>query len=180
MPATSPRLLGGPGGLTELLVAGTTALFGDLVTGGAALGWLDPLARAEVADLLHEVAARVPAGDAALAVAEDDDGLAGIGWWRRYGRPTYRRNADLERLAVAQRAQGHGLGRALTGLLVNAAKDADVEHLTLDLRGDNAPALGLYRSMGFREHGRLPGFVAVGDLRFDAVLCVLDLTPQVL
>jgi len=44
----------------------------------------------------------------------------------------------------------------------------------LDARGDNARALGLYRSLGFREYGRLPGFVAFGDKRYDKVFYMLD------
>ena len=46
--------------------------------------------------------------------------------------------------------------------------------LTLDARGDNAKALELYRRLGFREYGRLPDFVAVGERRYDKVFYMLD------
>ncbi len=68
-----------------------------------------------------------------------------------------------------------GLGRALTGALVEDARAASIEVLTLDARGDNERALGLYRSLGFSEYGRLPDFVAVGARRYDKVLYLLDL-----
>ncbi|KJY19110.1 GCN5 family acetyltransferase, partial [Streptomyces sp. NRRL S-444] len=36
-------------------------------------------------------------------------------------------------------------------------------------------ALGLYRSLGFTEYGRLRDFVAVGDRRYDKVFSMQDL-----
>ncbi|SMX70971.1 hypothetical protein BI49514_00700 [Brevibacterium iodinum ATCC 49514] len=47
--------------------------------------------------------------------------------------------------------------------------------VTLALRGDNAAAIGLYESLGFTRYGRLPGFVAVGEKRYDTLLYSLDL-----
>ena len=47
--------------------------------------------------------------------------------------------------------------------------------LTLDVRGDNAAALHLYRSLGFAGYGRLKDFVAVGSRRYDTVFYALDL-----
>ncbi|WP_413752165.1 hypothetical protein [Streptomyces sp. R-74717] len=42
----------------------------------------------------------------------------------------------------------------------------------------NSRALRLYESLGFREYGRLPAFVAVGTLRFDKGFCMLGLRPE--
>lgn len=67
------------------------------------------------------------------------------------------------------------MGRALTAALVADAREAGVEVLTLDARGDNTGALRLYRSLGFTEYGRLPAFVAVGERRYDKVFCMVDL-----
>ncbi|NEA43009.1 GNAT family N-acetyltransferase [Streptomyces sp. SID11385] len=117
-------------------------------------------------------------GDAALWAAYDGPRLLGLGWWRRYSRPTHRPHADLEKLAVDPAAAGRGLGRALTEALVSEARAAGIEVLTLDARGDNTRALSLYRSLGFTEYGRLPAFVAVGARRYDKVFCSYDLrTP---
>ncbi|MFE3993083.1 GNAT family N-acetyltransferase [Streptomyces goshikiensis] len=87
----------------------------------------------------------------------------------------HRMLADLEKLAVDFAAQGRGVGRALTAALVEDARAAGIEVLTLDVRGDNANALALYRSLGFSEYGRLPGFVAVGERRYDKVFFMLYL-----
>ena len=68
-----------------------------------------------------------------------------------------------------------GIGRALTAALINDARAAGVEVLTLDARGDNITALSLYESLGFTEYGRLPRFVAFGERRYDKVFLMIDL-----
>jgi ribosomal protein S18 acetylase RimI-like enzyme len=150
-------------------------LLRGLVTGGAALGWVDPPPADDVRALLAEVTADAARGDAALVVAAIGDTLAGLGYWRRYARPTHRVHADIEKVAVEPRRQGQGIGRAVMAELVAAAREAGVEVLTLDFRADNQPAARLYASLGFEQYGRLRGFVAVGDLRYDKVFYALDL-----
>ncbi|MFJ9736990.1 GNAT family N-acetyltransferase [Streptomyces sp. NPDC101166] len=153
-------------------------ILADLVQGGAALGWVEPPSRDEVAELLGHVLSAARAGDAALRAAYLDRRLVGLGYWLRHARPTHRPHADLEKIAVAPAAQGRGVGRALTAALVADARAAGIEVLTLDARGDNAGALHLYRSLGFAEYGRLPDFVAVGERRYDKVFCMLDFRRQ--
>jgi ribosomal protein S18 acetylase RimI-like enzyme len=153
-------------------------ILADLVSGGAALGWVEPPSRDEVAELLGQVIRAVRAGDAALRVAYLDRRLVGLGYWLRYARPTHRPHADLEKVAVAAAAHGRGAGRALTTALIGDAQQAGIEVLTLDARGDNTNALRLYRSLGFTEYGRLPGFVAVGENRYDKVFYMLDFRRQ--
>lgn len=149
-------------------------ILADLVAGGAALGWVAPPSRHEIDALLAKVRAASRAGDGALRLAYAGDRLVGLGYWLRYERPTHRPHADLEKVAIAFEAQGLGAGRLLTAALVDSARDAGIEVLTLDARGDNAKALQLYRTLGFREYGRLPDFVAVGERRHDKVFYMLD------
>ena len=165
----------GPGDVDDRVVREVMALVVDLVTSGAALGWVDPPSTEEVRVLLVSVAEDVESGDAALLLARVDDAVVGFGYWRRYLRPTHRPHADLEKVAVRADHQRRGLGRWLTTALVDQARRHQIEQLTLDLRADNTAAISLYGSLGFREYGRLPGFVAVGRRRYDKVLCVLDL-----
>lgn len=161
------------------LTAEAAGLFGRLVAAGAALAWLTPPPVDEVADLLRTV---VAAGDrdSGLVAGWLDGSLAGLGWWRRHQRPTWRRNASLERVAVAPEAQGRGVGRRLVAELMATAAAAGVETLTLDMRGDNTRAGRLYEALGFREYGRLTGFVAVGERRYDSVFyaCPLSSPPD--
>ncbi|MFD3514787.1 GNAT family N-acetyltransferase [Streptomyces sp. NPDC058657] len=153
-------------------------ILADLVEGGAALGWVEPPSRDEVADLLGRVVMAVQDGDAALRVAYLDRRLVGLGYWCRYARPTHRPHADLEKIAVDAAAHGRGVGRALTAALIADAREAGIEVLTLDARGDNTHALRLYRTLGFTEYGRLPDFVAVGEQRYDKVFYMLDFRRQ--
>ncbi|MFE6037636.1 GNAT family N-acetyltransferase [Streptomyces sp. NPDC056452] len=153
-------------------------ILADLVRGGAALGWVEPPSRDEVAELLDHVVSAAHAGDAALRAAYTDRRLVGLGYWLRYERPTHRPHADLEKIAVDAAAHGRGVGRALTAALIADARKAGIEVLTLDARGDNSQALHLYRSLGFSEYGRLPDFVAVGARRYDKVFCMLDLRRE--
>ncbi|MFE6667490.1 GNAT family N-acetyltransferase [Streptomyces sp. NPDC057697] len=150
-------------------------ILSHLVGGGAALGWVEPPSRDDVAELLDHVFSAVRAGDGALRAAYLGHRLVGVGYWLRYARPTHRPHADLEKLAVDAAAHGRGIGRALTTALIADAREAGIEVLTLDARGDNTNALRLYRSLGFAEYGRLPDFVAVGERRYDKVFCMLDL-----
>jgi ribosomal protein S18 acetylase RimI-like enzyme len=150
-----------------------------LVADGAAIGWVEPPELDEVTGLLDPVlAAAAGSEDAALRAAYLGTQLAGLGYWTRYARPTHWPNADLQKVAVAPQAQGHGVGRALVGALIADARTAGIEVLTLDCRADNANALHLYRELGFTEYGRLENFVAFGDRRYDKVLCSLDLRVQ--
>jgi ribosomal protein S18 acetylase RimI-like enzyme len=181
-------------------VAAAHRILATLVRDGAALGWVDPPSEAEVAALLRSIGAAAPEGNAALCAAyvpaaeptlspggpsatgaapgpgrPSPGELVGLGYWTRYERPTHRQHADVRRVAVAPHAQGRGAGRALTRALIASAQAAGVEMLTLDVRGDNAGALHLYRSLGFTEYGRLKDFVAVGSRRYDTVFYALDL-----
>jgi ribosomal protein S18 acetylase RimI-like enzyme len=165
----------GPQDLSDREIHEVMAMVVDLVAAGAALGWVDPPSTEEVRVLLMSVAEDVEGGDAALFLARADDAVVGFGYWRRYVRQTTRVQADLERVAVRADQQRRGLGKWLTSALLEQARSQAVEQVTLDLRADNTAAISLYASLGFREYGRLPGFVAVGDRRYDRILCVRDL-----
>ncbi|SDS65342.1 Ribosomal protein S18 acetylase RimI [Brevibacterium siliguriense] len=162
-------------GLAEHDVQQVTSLLGRLVDGGAALGWVSAPATAEIGELVERLAAGTVAGEAAAAIARSGDEITGFAFWHRYTRPTFRPHVDIEKVAVAPEAQGRGVGKGLMEALIRAAHRRGTEVITLDLRGDNAAAIGLYESLGFTRYGRLPDFVAVGQERFDTLLYSLDL-----
>jgi ribosomal protein S18 acetylase RimI-like enzyme len=166
--AAEPELVAG-------LVEPAHRILADLVRAGASLGWVEPPSRDEVAGLVEHALVAARTGDGALRVAYLDRRLVGLGYWLRHTRPTNRPHADLVKLAVSAAAHGRGIGRLLVTALIDDARRAGVEVLTLDSRGDNANALHLYRSLGFTEYGRLPDFVAVGERRYDKVFYMLDL-----
>lgn len=156
-------------------VESAAVLLRGLVATGSAIGWVDPPPVLEVEDLLNDIAQCASRGNASLVIARQSGQLAGLGYWRRYGRPTHRLHADIEKVAVTPAWQGDGIGRALMRELVLSATQSGVEILTLDLRADNTRAAALYESLGFRRYGCLERFVAVGAARYDTLFYALDL-----
>jgi ribosomal-protein-alanine N-acetyltransferase len=59
--------------------------------------------------------------------------------------------ADVQTVAVAPSAQGRGIGRALVEALVAEAVRREATSLLLEVRADNAPAIGLYTARGFER-----------------------------
>ena len=134
---------------------------------GGAVGWLEVPPPDEVrawADTLEHA-----------VLAHLGDRLVGSGSWGRHDYAVARQNGELRKVMVHPDARGQGVGRAVTAALVDDARTAGVEVLTLDCRGNNHGALRLYASLGFVTTGRRPDAVAVGEERFDQVLLHLDL-----
>lgn len=164
--------------LDDELIDEVTRILADRVRSGAALGWTAPPSRSEIVALLQQLCAETPV-DACAVTALEGGRVVGFGYWRRYERPTHRKHADLEKVAVASHAAGRGIGRALLTELIDRARAAGVQQLTLDFRGDNTAAESLYRSLGFEEYGRLRDFVSPGDgTTHDKVMHVLRLTSS--
>lgn len=60
-------------------------------------------------------------------------------------------HARIYSIAVAKSARGHGLGRRLLGAAERASEDNDCVSIRLEVRRDNAAAIELYRSRGYRQ-----------------------------
>jgi ribosomal protein S18 acetylase RimI-like enzyme len=73
------------------------------------------------------------------------------------------RVARLYSLIVAPAARGRGIGAALLERAVQAAAARACARLTLEVRGDNAGAIALYRHHGFRPTRLLPGYYDDGE-----------------
>ena len=66
--------------------------------------------------------------------------------------------AHLVVLAVLPRHQRTGIGRRMIAWLLKSAITAGVTSVHVELRADNDAAYSLYRSMGFTETLRVPGY----------------------
>ncbi len=90
-------------------------------------------------------------------VAEDDDGLLG---YAGLSCPVDARGADAEimTVAVAPRAQGRGVGRALLDTLRRTAAERGAGRLVLEVRADNAAARALYAATGFDQIATRAGY----------------------
>ena len=66
-----------------------------------------------------------------------------------------RHRADFG-IAVEKACWGRGVGRALTLACIECAKQAGYLQMELEVVAENASAVRLYESVGFREYGRNP------------------------
>lgn len=76
-----------------------------------------------------------------------------------FGIMTYAdEHAHLVLLAVCAAHQQRGIARRMLGWLIETALFAGVASVHVELRADNRPAFALYRSAGFAETLRIPGY----------------------
>lgn len=71
-------------------------------------------------------------------------------------------DADVQTIAVSPKGQGQGIGRRLLDELIARAREADCSQLILEVRSDNAAAIGLYRHFGFEQISSRPNYYAPG------------------
>lgn len=74
--------------------------------------------------------------------------------------PAGKRNRTLHRSAAAisiyRAFWGLGIGTALLGEILDAARAAGYEQMELEVVSTNAPAVGLYKKLGFEVTGTMP------------------------
>lgn len=111
-----------------------------------------------------------PHGYYLVAEAEDGrlDGYAGLLAPRGSGQ------ADIQTIAVIERARRRGLGRALMRALLGEARSRAATEVFLEVRADNPGARALYESLGFAEIAVRPAYYQPDGV--DAVIMRLELT----
>jgi ribosomal protein S18 acetylase RimI-like enzyme len=131
----------------------------DTVDGGASVGFLAPLDRAEAVAWWEERAGLVGTGRLALWAARDGRRTVGTVSLAFPDKPNSRHRAELVKLMVHREARGRGLGRRLLTTAEEAAARAGVTLLHLDTETDS-PAERLYRSAGWTRAGVIPDYAA--------------------
>jgi|SRR5262245_61555490 len=129
----------------------------DCVEGGASVSFMHPLARERALGFWRRVAQGVVAGERALLVAEDAQGLCGtvqLGLDLPENQP---HRADVAKLLVHRRARRHGLAAALMGAVEATARECGRTLLVLDaVTGGDAARL--YERLGWVRVGDVPGY----------------------
>jgi GNAT superfamily N-acetyltransferase len=129
------------------------------VNGGASVGFLAPLARAQALAWWQERAADVAAGRLAVWAALDGDRVLGTVGLAFPGKANSRHRAEIVKLMVHPDARGGGLGRGLLTTAEDAAAAAGITLLHLDTE-TGSPAEQLYRSAGWTPAGAIPDYAA--------------------
>ena len=100
---------------------------------------------------LEESLDAAKAGDGAVLVAADPDGIAGVISVRASTHFTGERDGYIGELVVAERASRHGIGRALIAAADGWARDHGLRNLTLHTGAFNTNARAFYAALGFAE-----------------------------
>jgi len=133
------------------------ALTIDCVDGGASIGFMHPLSEAQARAFWQRVAAGVAAGERALLVAEDAEGVIGTVQLLLAQPDNQPHRADLAKLQVHRRARGRGLAEALMREAEQMAADCGKSLLVLDTVTGSA-ADRLYTRLGWQRVGEVPDF----------------------
>jgi GNAT superfamily N-acetyltransferase len=129
----------------------------DCVEGGASVSFMLPLTRDRALAFWHRVARGVAAGERALLVAEDAQGLCGTVQLVLEQPENQPHRADLAKMLVHRRARRQGLGAALIRAAESTARECGKTLLVLDaVTGGDAERL--YQRLGWQRVGVIPGY----------------------
>ena len=109
-----------------------------------------------------------------VLVAENEDGIVGRLSIARDRSPLSRHVAEFG-LMVSAGARRRGVGSALIKEAIAWARGLGISKLELTVFPHNAPAIGLYRKLGFQEEGLLRRHYLIDGRYLDAMLMGLDL-----
>ena len=129
----------------------------DCVEGGASVSFMLPMSRAKAEAFWRRVAQGVAAGERALLVAEDVQGLCGTVQLVLDLPENQPHRADLAKMLVHRRARRQGLGAALMRAAEATARACGKTLLVLDAVTDG-DAARLYERLGWVRVGDIPGY----------------------
>jgi GNAT superfamily N-acetyltransferase len=132
------------------------------VDGGASLSFLPPMARDRAEKFWRKISGEVAANKVLLLAAWMDGVIAGTVQLDLAMSENQPHRAELEKLLVHPEFRGRGIGRALLARAEQAALGHNRRLLCVDANvGDAAETL--FRVAGWREGGKIPGYVLGAD-----------------
>jgi GNAT superfamily N-acetyltransferase len=162
-------------------VAEHGAVLSDLLidaVDGSTLGFTSPVSCAQALRYWRSVGPELDAGTRLMLVARDamqHDRIVGSGQLALHSAPNARHRAEVQKLFVGSAMRGRGLGRRLMHALHAVAREHNRSLILLGTRC-GSPAEQLYRSLGYRQIGVVPGY-AIGNAgeRYDNAMYYLEL-----
>lgn len=141
-------------GLADILI--------DCVEGGASVSFMLPLSRDRAVAFWRDVARGVAAGERALLVAEDAEGLCGTVQLVLRQPENQPHRADVAKMLVCRRVRRQGLGAALMRAAEAEARDCGKTLLVLDtVTGGDAERL--YERLGWQRVGVIPKYALMPE-----------------
>jgi len=137
----------------------------DCVEGGASVGFMQPLGHDRAAAFWRTVADGVAAGQRALLIAEDSEGVCGTVQLVLAQPDNQPHRADLAKMLVHRRARRRGLGAALLRAAESMARECGKTVLVLDaVTGGDAARM--YERLGWIRVGDIPRYALMPDGAF--------------
>ena len=152
-PTWSPRRLLA---LSDAEIDGLANVLIDCVEGGASVSFMHPLPRDRAVAFWRAVAQSVAAGERALLVADDAQGVCGTVQLVLDQPENQPHRADLSKMLVHRRARRQGLGAALLRAAEATARECGKTLLVLDTASDDAERV--YGRAGWERVGVIPGY----------------------
>lgn len=148
--------------LDDVLIESLADVLTDCVEGGASVSFMHPLPRDRALDFWRRVARGVTAGERALLVAEDAEGVCGTVQLVLEQPENQPHRADLSKMLVHRRARRRGLGASLMRAAETTARDCGKSLLVLDtVTGGSAERL--YEQLGWVRVGVIPRYALMPD-----------------
>lgn len=129
----------------------------ECVEAGASVSFLKPLRREKARAFWQRVSTDVAKGKRLLLAAWTEGQLAGTVQLDLGTPENQPHRAEVTKLLVDPAFRRRGIGRALMRRAEQAAQRLGRRLLTLDTRAGD-PGEGLFRGLGWREAGRVPGY----------------------
>ena len=161
--------------LDDVQINGLADVLIDCVEGGASVSFMHPLTQERAVAFWRRVAHGVVAGERALLVAEDDQGICGTVQLVLDQPENQPHRADLSKLLVHRRARRQGLGAALMQAAEAMARDCNKTLLVLDTASDEAERV--YERLGWVRVGVIPDYALLPQGGFcDTILFYRNLS----
>ncbi|MDJ0387783.1 GNAT family N-acetyltransferase [Roseomonas sp. E05] len=138
------------------------ALLRACVGDGASIGFLLPMRAGEAEAFWRGQEAALREGSRRVLVARQGGRILGTGALALAGMPNGRHRAEVSKVMVHPEARRQGIGRAIMLALEGLARDLRRPLLVLDTRSGDAGE-ALYRSLGWRPAGQVPGYALDND-----------------
>ncbi|WP_243745301.1 GNAT family N-acetyltransferase [Streptomyces hainanensis] len=171
-------------GVTPALRDGLAGLWADVVNAGGAVGFLPPVKPADVESALRQHLVGMAEGTTRLLVGLPERGGTGrpvaTAFLKLNTHPLMGHWVWLTTVMVAPRLQGAGAGRELLAAAASAAQRVapGATGIRLTCRGGMGLE-GFYAACGYREVGRVPDAIHVGDGEYrDDITMWLPLGPR--
>lgn len=150
--------------VTDAQIEGLADVLIDVVEGGASVSFMHPFTRDKAIAFWRGVAKGVEAGERALVIAEDDQGVCGTAQLILALPENQPHRADLAKILVHRRARRRGVGAAVLSAAEDVARELGKTLLVLDTASHDAERL--YERGGWIKVGVIPDYALMPDGEF--------------